>query len=78
MKVYVLGKQNLKGISRKTGKEFDSNVVHVSCPKNGVEGEAVQTIWLDPKTYPLSDLIVGETYNAEYDSQGYLLSFQPC
>ena len=46
MKVVVLGKQNLKGTSRKTGKPFDSNVVHCSMEQMGVEGKAVQTIWL--------------------------------
>lgn len=78
MKVVVLGKQNLKGTSRKTGKSFDSNVVHCSMEQTGVEGKAVQTIWLDPITYPLSTIRVGATYNAEYDSRGYLVGFSPC
>lgn len=78
MKVTVLGKQNLSGISRKTGKKFNSNVVHVSMEKNGVEGKAVQTIWLDPASYPLEKIRVGGTYQADYDSQGFLLAFSPC
>lgn len=78
MKVTVLGKQNLKGTSRKTGKPFDNNVIHVSMEQNGVEGKAVQTIWLDPLTYPLASIRVGSTYNAEYDSRGFLVTFSPC
>lgn len=78
MKVTVLGKQNLKGTSRKTGKAFDSNVVHVSMDQNGVEGKAVQTIWLDPVTYPLPGIRVGASYNVDYDNRGFLISFTPC
>lgn len=78
MKVTVLGKQNLKGTSRKTGKPFDSNVIHVSMEQSNVEGKAVQTIWLDPIAYPLSSIRVGTAYNAEYDNRGYLVAFTPC
>lgn len=78
MKVTVLGKQNLKGTSRKTGKPFDSNVAHVSMEQNGVEGKAVQTIWLDPATYPLHTIKVGAVYNVDYDNRGFLVSFTPC
>lgn len=78
MRVKVLGKQNLQGVSRKTGKEFNSNVVHVMFQKNGVDGDAVQTIWLDPQTYPLASIKLGQTYNVDYDSAGFLLGFTPC
>ena len=78
MKVTVLGKQNLQGTSRRTGKSFDSNVVHVSMEQNGVEGKAVQTIWLDPNTYPLAGIRVGAAYTVDYDSRGFLLAFTPC
>lgn len=78
MKVTVLGKQNMKGTSRKTGNPFDSNVVHVSYQQHGVDGLAVNTIWLDPVSHPLSSIKVGGTYQAEYDSRGFLQSFAPC
>ena len=78
MKVTVVGKQNMTGTSRKTGKPFDSNVVHVTMEQNGVEGKAVQTIWLDPATYPLAGIRVGAAYTVDHDSRGYLLAFTPC
>lgn len=78
MKVKVLGKQNMKGTSRKTGKPFDSNVCHIAYETPAVEGQAVQSIWLDPVTYPLHSIKVGATYNAEYDNRGFLVSFTPC
>jgi len=78
MKVTVIGKQNVKGTSRKTNKPFDSNVVHVSFEQMGVEGKATQQIWLDPVSYPLHSIKIGGVYAAEYDNRGFLISFSPC
>lgn len=75
MKVVVIGKQLMQGTSRKTGKEYNANVVHVYHPKMGVEGNAVETIWLDPKSHPYDSIKVGKEYYAEYDSHGFLQNF---
>ena len=41
MKVTVIGKERISGVSRKTGKPFDSCVAHVAYKKNGVDGMTV-------------------------------------
>ena len=77
MKVMVIGKEYISGTSKKTGKPFEANLVHVSYKKNGVEGQAVEGIFLDPNTYPLSGIQVGKVYNVDRDNRGYLVSFDP-
>lgn len=75
MKVNVIGKEYVSGTSKKNGKPFEANVVHVSFKKMSVDGAAVDSIWLNPNEYPLSGIQVGKTYNVDRDSRGFLLSF---
>lgn len=76
MKVVVIGKEYVSGTSRKTGKPFEANVAHVAFKKMGVDGQSVDSIWLDPATYPLSGIAVGKTYEVDRDARGFLLSFE--
>lgn len=75
MKVTVIGKSHLSGTSKKTGKPYDSTIVHVSCKKNGVDGLAAETIWLDAKSFPVENIAVGQPYNVDRDSSGFVISF---
>ena len=75
MKVVVIGKEYVSGTSKKTGKPFEANLAYVSYKKMGVEGQAVEAIFLDPNTYPLGAIQVGKTYNVDRDSRGFLVSF---
>lgn len=75
MKVTVVGKEHLSGKSRKTGKDFDSNIAHVTYKKNGVDGQTVESIWLDPASYSLSDIQVGKTYDVDRDGRGFICGF---
>lgn len=77
MKVMVIGKEYVSGTSKKTGKEFAANVVHVSHNKNGVEGQAVDSIWLDPVQHPLSGIVVGKPYEVDRDGRGFIIDFTP-
>ena len=77
MKVMVIGKEYVSGTSKKTGKPFEANLAHVSYKKMGVEGQAVEAIFLDPNTYPLNTIQVGKTYNVDRDGRGFLVSFDP-
>lgn len=77
MKVTVIGKEYVAGKSKRTGKEFSANVVHVAHNKNGVEGQAVDTIWLDPMQYPLSGIAVGKPYEVDRDGRGFIIDFAP-
>lgn len=75
MKVTVLGKEFASGVSKKSGKDFASTVVHVSFKKNKVDGQAVDSVWLDPISYPVSDIKVGATYDVDRDSRGFVVGF---
>lgn len=77
MKVTVIGKEYVSGKSKKTGKEFAANVAHVSHKKMGVDGQAVDSIWLDPIQYPLSEIAVGKVYEVDRDGRGFIIDFQP-
>ena len=56
MKVLLLGKEHVKGTSKKTGKEFSANIAHVCYEKRGVEGKVVESIFLNESNFPLSRL----------------------
>lgn len=75
MKVKVHGKQELKGISKKTSKPYHFTVVHCSFLKNGVAGRCVKEFFLDAVTYPQETIVIDKEYNAEFDNNGYLLTF---
>ena len=75
MKVTVIGKEHASGTSKKTGKPFDANVAHVTHKKNGVEGAAVDSVWLDPIAYPLASIQIGKTYDLDRDGRGFVVGF---
>lgn len=77
MKIKVLGKAHLEGISKKTGNAYNFNQVHYAGKARGVEGEAAKTLNLDPLDYPLYSIKVGETYEVEFDDRGYVVGFDP-
>ena len=76
MKVCVIGKEHAEGTSKKTGNPYSNTVVHVSHKKNRVEGQAVEAIWLDAKTFPLDAIQVGKTYDMDRDNRGYVIDFE--
>lgn len=76
MKVTIVGKEHVSGTGRKSGKAFDNTIAHVTYKKNGVEGQNVESIWLDAKTYPASDIQIGKVYNVDRDSRGYVCAFE--
>ena len=75
MKVVVLGKEYASGTSKKTGKPFAATIAHVSFKKNKVEGQAVDSVWLDPVSYPLEDIQVGKAYDLDRDFRGFVVGF---
>lgn len=77
MKVTVVGKRHLAGKSRKTGNDFDNNLVYVTVKQYGVEGLSVDTLWLKSHEYPLDTINVGTVYDVDRDSRGYIVGFTP-
>lgn len=77
MKVRVVGKESASGTSKKTGKAFAATIAHVSFKKTRCEGNAVESVWLDPTDYPIADIVVGKDYNLDRDSRGFVIGFDP-
>lgn len=77
MKVMVMGKEHLKGTSRKTGKPFDNTVVYIQHKKNNVEGVYCGDVWLDAATFPVESVQVGKSYFLDRDDRGYVIAFDP-
>jgi len=75
MKAMVIGKEFVSGHSKKTDRDFAANVVYVTHKKNGVDGQAVDSIWLDPASYPFKDIQVGKVYDLDRDSRGFIVDF---
>lgn len=76
MKVTVVGKEHASGTSKKTGKPFSNTVVHVNFKKNRVDGQAVDTVWLDDVSYPLESIQVGKIYEVDRDGRGFVIGFE--
>ena len=76
MKIQVEGKAHLKGTSKRTGNDYDFVQVHYLGKARGVDGLAAMTLNLDPKEYPLSEIVVGGVYNAEFENRGYVIGFE--
>lgn len=77
MKIKVLGKQHLEGVSKKTGQPYNFNQVHYLGKARGVEGQAALTLMLDPVEYPIGSIQLGKDYIVEFDGRGYLQEFSP-
>jgi hypothetical protein len=78
MRITVVGKAHLEGTSKKTGRDYNFNQVHFLGPARGVEGQAAQTISLDPQIVPYPSIEVGAAYNAEFDPRGNCVAFDRC
>jgi hypothetical protein len=78
MKVNLVGKQHIQGVSKKTGNPYDNTIVHVTYPESGIDGNAVDRVFLDAKVFPVESLVVGATYDLEYNRRGFVAGFNPC
>ena len=78
MKIKVLGKAHLQGVSKKTGSPYNFNQIHFLGKARGVEGQAALTATLDPVDYPIDNIQIGGEYIMERDGSGYVVEFTPC
>ena len=62
MNVTVIGKEFVRGTSRKTGKI-------------GCDGLAAESIWLRPEDVPMDSIEVGKVYTVDRDSRGRIIEF---
>ena len=76
----VVGIQEMKGISKKTGKPYDSVVLYVTGPYKDVIGEITDSVWVPRDVWdsqvgePVSDVFVGMDVYPAYDRRGFFQS----
>ncbi len=75
MKIKVVGKAHLSGMSKKTNKPYDFIQVHYLGRARGVEGSAALTVSLDPSLYPYEKTPVPCDAVVEFDNHGYPVEF---
>ena len=76
MKMKVVGKAHLEGTSKKTGRDYNFNQVHFLGPAFGAQGQAAQTISLDPAMVPFDSIEIDALYNVEFDQRGFCVLFE--
>ena len=77
MRVTVIGKEWVNKVSKKTGEMMDKTIVHFTHKKRGVEGVAVQSVWVDAAILPYTEITVGKDYALDRNERGYLDDFSP-
>lgn len=74
----IMGLQEMKGTSKKTGKPYDSVVLYVSEQVDGVYGVRTSDIWVPRELWDeqvgecVGDGLLGLEVYPSYDRRGYL------
>lgn len=76
MKVNVVGKEQMKGVSKKTGNEYNGSLVHIAFKKARCAGTAVESLFVDHGLAEYEAINVGKTYDLDRDGRGYILAFE--
>lgn len=77
MKVRVIGKSHLQGISKRTGNPYDFIQLHYNGPARGVIGLGAMTVSMDPGLVNFDSIAVPGDYNLEFDNRGYPVELTP-
>lgn len=78
MKVTVVGKSRRAG-SSKRGKDYDFTIImaeYSMLSNDDNDGVQVDRIIVDARMMPYALLVVGATYDLDFDSRGYLLGIE--
>ena len=75
MKVQVIGKKPMQGVSKKTGKPYDCVLAYVTYDSRNVEGKACDNIWLNASEYPIETVEIGASYVVERTPKNYVTGF---
>ena len=76
----IVGIQEMKGVSKKTGKPYDSVVLYVTGEAKDVVGCITDNIWVPRDVWdsqvgvPVSDAFIGMDVYPAYDRRGFLQS----
>lgn len=75
MAVYkVYGKQHLKGVSKKSGNNYDFCNFHLLVIDPNVEGQCCKVVSVDPRCCDYDKVLVGQHYDFETDFDGRVKS----
>ncbi len=77
MRITVIGKQHVKGVSKKTNEPYDFIELHYNAPAMSVEGVAAKTARIDGPFYPYDRIDIGGVYVLEFDERGHVVEFYP-
>lgn len=75
MVVKVIGKQHMEGTSKKSGNEYNINIVHCIGRDPQVNGFAAMNVTLNAKDYPLDTILLDKEYNLDYGPRGFVVGF---
>lgn len=78
MKIKVIGKQHMEGKSKKTGNDYNFNVVYyIGREDDRVVGKHGCQVNLDPDMIPFHEIMVDGTYDVEFGPRNRVVSFVP-
>ncbi len=77
MKVTVIGKETVRGTSKKTGQQLNATMVYCTYKRARAEGEACDKLWVDSNLCAGADIFIGGVYDLDRDERGYLVAFEP-
>lgn len=78
MKIKVIGKKQMKGTSKKTGNDYNFNVIYyIGREDDRVIGHHGCEINLDPALISFGDIQVGAEYDAEFGPRNRVTGFKP-
>jgi len=77
MKIKVVGKARLTGISKKTGSPYDFIQIHYLGRARGVIGDAALTVSLASSVYPYEKIAIPSEAVIDFDNRGNHVEFTP-
>lgn len=73
----IYGKQHLKGVSRKSGNNYDFINLHLLTIDPNVDGQCCKIVSVDPRCVDYDKIIVGQHYDFVTDFDGRVQSVNP-
>lgn len=76
MQVVIIGKEECKGKSKATGKDFHFNKVYYTKKQRNVTGVVGAEKIVDPAMLGIEEIYVGELYDIGFDDNGGIESIR--
>lgn len=75
MVVKIIGKEELKGHSKRTDRDYHFINVYFNAKVRGVVGLRAERLLIDPAMYDYNSIVVDANYEVEFDQRGQLVGF---